>query len=152
MKIITVTGKENTGKTTLIWTIYNNLLENGAEITYFNLLGRDSKDFHAMVVWKGKIIAICSIGDISDNNDEQYIKDGIEMAKEHDAEILLNALSDFIDKKNNHSITIYEKLLVSLFPFSPIFHKFQLNYQSSIEKILKQKQENATLIIRELLK
>ena len=67
-EIITVFGPDNSGKTTLIWNVFNKLLADGGEVTYFHLLGNDANDFHAIVVWKGKIIAICSIGDKADED------------------------------------------------------------------------------------
>ncbi len=96
IRIITVSGKPDAGKTTLIWAVYNKLMETGGELTYFHIVGADARDFHAIVVWEGKIIALCSIGDVADKavkDDWRYIREGIEMARNHEVEILINALS-----------------------------------------------------------
>lgn len=102
LRVFTVIGKPDAGKTTLIWAVYNKLMETGGELTYFHIVGADARDFHAIVVWEGKIIALCSIGDIADKKENEkeedwdawkYIKDGIEMARNHEVEILINALS-----------------------------------------------------------
>ena len=161
-KIITVFGLENSGKTTLIWNVFNKLLEDGGELTYLHLVGHDANDFHAIVVWKGKIIAICSIGDKADKNegdDEKYIKDGVNVALDYEAELLLNTMSDFSDKPNNvltkevfdKMKSDYEKILVKMKIYGA-YKKFKIERRDTVEKIIKQKQILSNLIINEMQK
>lgn len=153
-KIITVFGLENSGKTTLIWNVFNKLLEEDGELTYFQLTGNDTNDFHAIVVWKGKVIAICSIGDKSDGDDGRYIEEGIKVAIEYKAELLLNAMSDFFDETTNFLTkeifdkmnSEYEKILDKMKVCS-IYKKFKIERRDTVEKIIKQKQILCDLII-----
>ncbi len=157
-EIITVFGPENSGKTTLIWAVYNKLMESGGELTYFHIVGADARDFHAIVVWEGKIIALCSIGDKVDEenkpklDDWQYVKDGIEIAKEYKAEILVNTVSDLTKKgkkddkdegdiqyDEKENIKSYKKILTEKEIFY-IFRKFILDRHDEIEKQTMQKQ------------
>lgn len=147
-EVITVTGAENVGKTTLVWAVYNKLLADGAESVYFHIVGADAKDFHAVVIWNGKIIAFCSIGDRADkkeNNNWKYIEDGIEMALNHNAEILINALS------LNSGLTEggYKNLLKKTPKIkSDKYVPIDLICQSTVEKQIQQKQ----IKLNELLK
>ena len=84
-KIITVIGKSNSGKTTLIKNVYNYLVNQGAFVQYYEASGEHFEDIQAVVIWKCKIIAFCSIGDYCIDNDNQtdntptpliYIKGG----------------------------------------------------------------------------
>ncbi len=161
-EIITVFGPDNSGKTTLIWNVFNKLLADGGEVTYFHLLGNDANDFHAIVVWKGKIIAICSIGDKADEDckdDGKYIKDGIEVAKEYEAELLLNAVSDFFEENNTDMSKDvcakmkdkYKRILDDEGIFWG-YKKFKIEKRNTVEKIIKQKQEICNSIINAMQK
>ena len=154
MKIITVTGEENVGKTELIWTVFDKLMKSGGELTYFHIVGEDANDFHAVLVWESKIIAVCSIGDKADKEKpvEQYIKDGIEMARRYCAEILINALSDTIDETYEKTKKQYQSLLNLIFTNEQLPKEFRLDRQNKIERQIKQKQENCKRIIEELKK
>ena len=148
MEIITISGDENVGKTTLIWAVYNKLLADGAESVYFNIVGADAKDFHAVIVWNGKIITFCSIGDIADkkeNDDWKYIEDGIEMALNHNAEILINALS------LNSGLTEggYKNLLKKTPKIkSDKYVPIDLICQSMVEKQIQQKQTKLDEVLK----
>ncbi len=136
-------------KTTLIWAIFNKLMETGGELTYFHLVGADANDFHTVVVWQGKIITICSIGDKADpeSGDEwKYIKDGIQLALDKKTEILLNVFSD----ECNTGKEKYTEILLEMKVDNP-FKCFYLDKQDSVEKQIK-KQINFKLIFDELRK
>ena len=81
MRIITVQGDSDTGKTTLIKSILKKLLSKGAVLIFYEIKGADKQDFHAVVLWKSRIIAMCSLGDESDKKDYKYIEDGLILAK-----------------------------------------------------------------------
>ena len=53
MKIITVIGKRNTLKTTLITKVYNEILKNGI-LQFYKFEGADERDFKALVKWNNK--------------------------------------------------------------------------------------------------
>ena len=100
MKIITVVGNTNTGKTTLIKYTFDMLVRNGAFVLYYDVTGAKLDDIRAVVIWNGKVISFCSIGDEADDDIEDendffwrlsYIRDGIKIATSHKAEIFLNA-------------------------------------------------------------
>lgn len=130
-KVITVTGEENTGKTTLIKFVYDVLRQSGAIVLLYEQTGAYFEDFHAVLVWNCKIIAICSIGDEADKEEKdlwKYIKDGIDLAINYNADFLINTLSipipyDNYDKIKNNK----EK------------EKHKQETKDGYEKILKQK-------------
>lgn len=63
-KIIVVYGVSNVGKTTVINDIYDNLIKNGAVVkTPKTRQGKYPNDFDAEVTYKGKGVALMSMGD-----------------------------------------------------------------------------------------
>lgn len=98
MNIITITGNQNTGKTTLVKDLYKYLVSQNAFIRFYEATGAYFEDFNAVVIYHGKVISLCSIGDFSaegyEENDElgalEYVKGGIEIAKKYKADILVN--------------------------------------------------------------
>ncbi len=107
-KIITVTGENNTGKTTLIKFVYDSLKQAGANILFYEQIGAYFEDFKSVLVWNCKIIAIYSIGDEADEKEKaawKYIKDGIDFAINYNADFLINALSFPIPYNNYDKIT-----------------------------------------------
>ncbi len=105
MKIITITGKQNTGKTTIIKKLYEHLLSQGAFVCYYDVTGAHFEDIHAVVIWKRKVICICSVGDDNLHGGLSYIEEGIQIAKKYGTEILINALTTKIKE------TDYQMLL-----------------------------------------
>lgn len=96
MKVITVQGECNRGKTALVKYVFETLKQAGAEILYYKEVGAYFEDIHCVLRYDCKVIAICSIGDIADEeekDDWKYIKDGIELAKNYAADVLINVLS-----------------------------------------------------------
>ncbi len=89
MKIITVKGESDSGKTTLIKYVFLKLIHKGAKIIFFENRGDKKQDFHAVVFWEAHTIAFCSAGDI-DNPD---FEEGLNLAVKYNANILINALS-----------------------------------------------------------
>lgn len=64
MKIILLSGKPNTGKTTTIGITYENLVKQGASVIKAKEpLGKNPMDFEAVLCYRGKTIAIYSMGD-----------------------------------------------------------------------------------------
>ncbi|MDE6245598.1 MAG: hypothetical protein K2M50_08080 [Treponemataceae bacterium] len=85
MKVITIDGEQNSGKTTLVRHVLRRLVNDGAEVLYYEVLGHLRDDFHAVVIWHARKITLCSIGDAI-----TYIRDGIGRAKATWSDILLN--------------------------------------------------------------
>lgn len=96
MKIITLKGKSNSGKTTAITNIFEKLKGKGAVVQFFERTGADNKDFIALITYNNKEIAFCSIGDVADEGDSpiEYIMNGINFAYERNADIFINAFSE----------------------------------------------------------
>jgi len=152
LKVITIFGDNNSGKTTLINYVFTKLMETGGELTYYHIIGADTRDFHAIVIWEGLIIAFCSIGDPADEEIEnkwKYIEDGIENAKKFNAEILLNAVSYNIENDMQTTINKYEEILNNEQPFKKII--LDKKKDEKIEMIIKKKQNNCKSIIKDLL-
>lgn len=64
MKIILLSGKPNTGKTTTIWITYENLIKQGASVIMEKKpLGKNPMDFESVLSYHGKTIAFYSMGD-----------------------------------------------------------------------------------------
>lgn len=85
MKVITIEGDKNAGKTTLVRHVLRRLVNEGAEVVFYEACGYLYPDFHAVVIWRGRKITLCSIGDLI-----TYIRDGIKRAKTTLSDILLN--------------------------------------------------------------
>lgn len=96
MKIITLKGKSNSGKTTAITNIFEKLKELDTVVQFFERIGADKKDFMALITLNRKKIALCSIGDIADKGHSpiEYIMNGINFAYERNADIFINAFSE----------------------------------------------------------
>lgn len=151
MKIITVIGKSDTGKTTLIKSVYESLKRQGAFVLYYDVTGAHYEDIRAVVIWRGKTIAFCSIGDWADDDYKingdlwhlSYIKEGIEIARGKEADILINALTSNIQEDD------YKKLLRNIFSNDTYI---SCNMQSNIfqKDCIKQNQEKLEFIIKEI--
>ncbi|MDE6719159.1 MAG: hypothetical protein K2J68_04805 [Treponemataceae bacterium] len=85
MKVITIEGEQNSGKTTLVRNVLRRLVNDGAEVLCYETYGHLRDDFHAVVIWRGRKITLCSIGDLI-----TYIRKGIEKARITWSDILLN--------------------------------------------------------------
>lgn len=120
MKVITVKGDTKLGKTQVIMDIFKELILLGGKELYFKEEGKDNRDFKALVNYKNKTIAFCSIGYIADYGhlESEYILSGIEFASKNEADILLNAYTTpfeefpepvyegIIGKNNYHSFPV----------------------------------------------
>lgn len=111
MKIITLKGKSKSGKTTAITNIFNKLKEKCEAVQFFERTGADNKDFTALITYKNKKIAFCSIGDIADKGYSpiKYIMIGINFAYERNADIFINAISEDPDSINIQEISMSVK-------------------------------------------
>lgn len=85
MKVITIEGDQDAGKTTLVRHVLHRLVNDGAEVLYYKVCGTFRDDFHAVVIWHARKITLCSIGDLI-----SYVRDGIARANDTSSEILLN--------------------------------------------------------------
>lgn len=94
MKIITIKGGKNSGKTTTIRNIYQKLtVMKNSKILEFTPAGFDKTDFDAIVSIKNKIVVIRSYGDgIS------YVRTGLQYAKSKQADFFINAWNSDLDK------------------------------------------------------
>ena len=93
MQIITVIGEDNSGKTTLFQYMLNQLKNSGAEIIIFSRLGQNYDDFESILFWKGKKLAICSIGDA-----KKYIDEGLHKAKDSNPDYIINVVNTKFEK------------------------------------------------------
>ena len=85
MKVITIEGGKDAGKTTLVRNVLRRLVNDGAEVVFYEACGYLYPDFHAVVIWRARKITLCSIGDLF-----SYIQGGVKRAKENSSDILLN--------------------------------------------------------------
>ena len=94
MKIITIKGAKNSGKTTTIRNIYQKLtVMKDSKILDFKPAGFDKTDFDAIVSVQNHIIVIRSYGDgIS------YVRTGLQYAKSEEADLFINAWNSDLDK------------------------------------------------------
>ena len=125
MRIITIKGEQNSGKSTLIRNLYQHLtkIKNIKIITY-TPAGYDRTDFDAVLSITNKIVVLRSYGDkIS------YVREGLENANSKNADVFINAWTDSLDEKydiqkelpnteiSNNPIKIYEPLRIQLSEF-----------------------------------
>lgn len=94
MKIITIKGRKNSGKTTTIRNIYQKVtVMKDSKILDFTPAGFDKTDFDAIVSVKNKIVVFRSYGDgIS------YVRTGLQYAKSKEADVFINAWNSDLDK------------------------------------------------------
>ena len=108
MKVITIEGEGNTGKTTLVRNVLRWLVNDGAEVLYYRVYGHLCDDFHAVVIWRAKKIMLYSIGDCF-----KCIKDGLDFLEGVDwikgvgSDILVNTRTLTVDAEK------YKQLLPS---------------------------------------
>lgn len=104
MKIITLKGFKNSGKTTTIRNIYQKLtVMKDSKILEFTPAGFDKTDFDAVVSVRGTIVVIRSYGDgIS------YVRTGFQYAKSKKAEYFINAWNSDLDKDYDIKIELPE--------------------------------------------
>ena len=100
MKVITIEGGKDAGKTTLVRTVLRRLVNDGAEVVFDEACGYLYPDFHAVVIWRARKITLCSIGDSID-----YVHGGVKRAKENSSDILLNTRTLTVEEEK------YKKLL-----------------------------------------
>ncbi|MDY4766975.1 MAG: hypothetical protein SO238_00965 [Treponema sp.] len=93
MRIITIIGDDNSGKTTLLQYMLNQLKNTGAEILSFSRLGHNYDDFECILFWKGKKVAMCSIGDA-----KKYIDEGLHRAKDSNPDYIINVVNTKFEK------------------------------------------------------
>lgn len=76
MKIILLSGQPNTGKTTTLNDLYNDLIAKGASVHIVKLPlgGKSSNDFECVLKISGKLVAIYSMGDYIASCYEAIIK------------------------------------------------------------------------------
>lgn len=144
MKIITLKGKKDVGKTTTIRKVYQTLWqdEKNTERIAFEIDGGDKCDFITILKWKGKIIVIKSLGDAETKDDFSWVKNGWEIARLIHANYLLNALDiDFLDEKK------YCDLIT---PDIPVF--IPIEKKKSVEEMARQEIELCKRILDELEK
>lgn len=109
MKVITIEGDQDTGKTTLVRNVLRRLVNDGAEVLYYEATGHLYDDFHAVVIWRSRKITLHSIGD-----EPEYIQDGIDRAKATWSDILLNTRTLSVDAEK------YKRLLPPACDLRPI--------------------------------
>lgn len=112
MKIITIKGANNTGKTTLLKYTYKNLLADGADVYEYDSSEFLTEDIYAYLIWHGLKIIIFSIGDSIED-----IKKGIKKAKYWKVDVLVNALTSKISESQ------YRKLIPEDADFIPMKSK-----------------------------
>ena len=64
MDIIVLSGNPNSGKTTTMNVVYDELISKGATVVHKKVqVGGNAMDFECVVNYKGKLVAMCSMGD-----------------------------------------------------------------------------------------
>lgn len=109
MKIITIEGEQDAGKTTLVRHVLRRLVNDGAEVLYYEATGHLYDDFHAVVIWRSRKITLHSIGD-----EPEYVQDGIDRAKATWSDILLNTRTLSVEEEK------YKKSLPTECEFNPV--------------------------------
>ncbi len=144
MKIITVIGKPNTGKTTLITGVFEKLKAGGAKVTYFKSLGSNNKDFEAFLFHGDLKIAFYSIGDKADpsHSPMEYVANGITYGYNSGADIFINAFSNSI-------LSISEKEYLSFIGQKDKCIFIRMNSQTASD-IDKQHNEKMQEVIEEI--
>lgn len=140
MRIITVMGDSDIGKTTTIKDALVKLLSKGAVLIFYKVIGADNQDFHAVVLWKSRVIALCSLGDSDDKNGGfEFVVEGLNLAKRYNADVLVNALSysikngDKDETEKEYSVILNNTLRTAKYiPIEPCFFK------SSVRKIIRE--------------
>lgn len=146
MRVITVVGKKEIGKTTFIKYVFYHLLKRGGKVLFYKTIGQDELDFHSIMLWKKRMIAFCSVGD-ADIPYWSIIENGLDFGKTYSADILINALSisdftveEYKNKFNKDEIVFFFmiqerlskflkrincwKILQSIKQTTPVFWKF----------------------------
>ncbi len=151
MKVVTVIGKENTGKTTLIKYTLDMLVKSGAFVLYYDVTGAGLDDIRAVVIWNGKVISFCSIGDEADDDEENendelwqlsYVKQGIEIAQKNKADIIVNVCNCKIKNK-------YKTLLANMLG-SENYTPYEIKEKDDAKEQIIQMQNAYNEILRKL--
>ena len=162
MKIITVIGPDNSGKTELIDYTYNQLISNSEEIKKREPIGNKSEnstDFKSVIKCGNKTIAFFSIGDPADckpsvdydHLPSEYILSGLVYASENKDDILINAYSEsFYNRETGVSEFSIETYKAIVIVNSNIFVPIQMKGNLSEEERNQQKQEQYKKIMGEL--
>ena len=133
MKVITVIGVSNSGKTTLLNYVFERLKADGAEVMNFRREGHLREDIVSLLYWKGKKIVICSIGDdaSADGKEDKlmYVKYGTELAKQN-ADVLINAVNT----------DIYQDYSKEFLNDNPDFSRIDAEKLNDYDKQIRQKQ------------
>lgn len=152
LKIITVIGKRNTLKTTLITKVYNEIQKNGI-LQFYKFEGADKQDFKALVKWNDKKIAFCSIGDPADPKHIpfEYILRGLVFASKNEADILINAYSkSFKPEKgiDEFPLALYEDI-INIHKDNKLYIPIEIDDKKGLQT---QFDENFTKILNEISK
>lgn len=142
MKIITLKGESDVGKTSTIRMVYQALWqdEKNTERISFETDGGDKCDFITILKWKRKIIVIKSLGDAEKKDDFSWIKNGWEIANSIHADILLNTIdTDLLDEK---------KYLDFIKPNIPLF--VSIENKKTVEEMAHQEEDLCKRILDEL--
>lgn len=125
MKVITIEGEKNAGKTTMVRHVLRHLVNDGAEVLKYEVTGRYFEDFFAFLIWKAKKIVLRSIGD-----EISFITPGIELANKEHADILLNTLTTKVNEEE------YKESL----PKNCTFQKISMARQTEAKGYIMQRQ------------
>ena len=134
MKVITLKGDTQTGKTQIITEVFKDLIVQGAKEKIFQEEGKDRKDFKALLTFKEKNIAFCSIGYIADYGhvESEYILSGIEFASKNTADVLINA---YTTPFSEFPESIYERI-IGKSNYNPILVLSTSNKTALIQQII----------------
>lgn len=97
MKIITLKGESDAGKTSTIRMVYQALWEDekNTKRISFETDGGDKCDFISILEYKRKLIVIKSLGDKNDEGENpfEWVESGLKIARLVKADILINTLN-----------------------------------------------------------
>ncbi|MDP4239772.1 MAG: hypothetical protein Q8904_09935 [Bacteroidota bacterium] len=112
MRIITLKGDSDKGKTTTLNIVYNTLLNNGGKSTNKQKLGGDPNDFFDLVIYNNQKIYFFTMGDYSG-----YLIDSIRDCNSKGYDLLICACnSRFVrpfQEMNNYLHNIIDKTVVN---------------------------------------
>lgn len=131
MKIITVKGEKNTGKSTLLKYAFKQLVADGADVIEYDCNDFLTDDFCAYLIWHGKKIVIYSIGDSA-----KYVEEGVKKANDWKVDILLNSLTNRVSLKKYRTLIPKTEISVDMLTKKDKEDRIQQKQRKYYDKIL----------------
>lgn len=108
MKIITIRGAKNSGKTTILRNLLQKIcIMRDTTLVEYIPEGKDKCDFKAAISVNGKIVVINSCGDAI-----EFIRDGLKFAESKSADIFITAWNTDLEKKYEIKIELRDAEII----------------------------------------